>query len=132
MAESRNKALVGSMDESAETMPACWFLLRLWHGKLLTVKVTIILALTINIYSYIGWKCWMNIKKLDKNMCLPVINNHNLQIIFLLSLTICIFCICMLKTVYPAFFISFMDLLLRAALHHHLTVTQHFLDDFLF
>ena len=63
-------------------------------------------------------------KKLDKNMCLPLINNHNLQIIFLLSLTIiCIFCICMLKTVYPAFFILFMDLLLRAALHHHLTVT---------
>ena len=40
----------------------------------------------------------------DKNMCLPLINNHNFQIIFLLSLTITfIFCICMFKTGYQHF-----------------------------
>ena len=57
-------------------------------------------------YIFLYWMKALNKHKKisDKNMCFPLINNHNFQIIFLLSLTItCIFCICFLKTIYQHF-----------------------------
>ena len=52
----------------------------------------------------------------DKNMCLPIINNDNFQtILYFLYLNV--------ENFLPAFFMLFVDLLLKAALHHHLTAS---------
>ena len=54
LGDSRNKPLVGSTEDSPETIPVWGFLLRSWYGYFLTVKSTIIVATTTHKYSYIG------------------------------------------------------------------------------